>query len=43
MEKEIEPKQAWEILARVCMNISATRQEHQVIDKALAVLKPKED
>jgi len=33
-------QQAYEIIVRVCTSITATRQDHAVIDEALKVLKP---
>jgi hypothetical protein len=33
-------EQAYQIIVNVCLGISATRQDHKVIDQALAILKP---
>jgi hypothetical protein len=38
----MDKKQAWEILEKVAMAVSATRQDHHIIDQALAALKPEE-
>lgn len=37
---EITPKQALDILAQVAVQFRGTRQEHEVIAKALTVLQP---
>ncbi len=36
-------QEAYSIVVKVCTSISATRQDHAVIDEALKTLKPKED
>lgn len=38
----MDKKQAYEIVKRICTNISATRQDHAIIDEALAAIKPEE-
>jgi len=35
-------EQAFAIVSKLCMMVSATRQEHQMIDQALELLKPAE-
>lgn len=35
--------EAFQILTQVCQNAKATLQEHQILQQALDVLKPKEE
>lgn len=39
----MNPQQAWNLIASVCAQLKISLNEHQQIQQALQILKPKED
>lgn len=38
----MDKNKAWEIVSNICKQVSATREQHKIIDDALEALKPEE-